>query len=81
VVRVVPELRDQVRFTHVTRWAAALPLTQVGAYRRIGEFNAAIDPRARVQFAADFMSAAGQNTAVAVGERAAARIALQTNTG
>jgi oxygen-dependent protoporphyrinogen oxidase len=81
VVRVFPELRDQVLFTHVTRWAAALPLTQVGAYRRIGEFNAAIDPRARVQFAADFMSAAGQNTAVAVGERAAARIALQTNAG
>lgn len=81
VVRVFPELRGQVLFTHVTRWASALPLTQVGAYRRIGDFNAAVDPRGRVQFAADFMSAAGQNTAVAVGERAAGRLALQWKAG
>lgn len=75
VVRIFPELRDQVLFTHVTHWAAALPLTSVGTYRRIGDLNAAIDPRSRVQFAADFLSAAGQNTAVAVANRAASRLA------
>ena len=79
VLRVFPELRGQVLFTHVTRWPAALPLTRVGAYRRIGELNAAIDPRARIQFAADFLSAAGQNTAVAVGERAAARLVAMSS--
>jgi protoporphyrinogen/coproporphyrinogen III oxidase len=71
VLRVFPELRGQVEFTHVTRWAAALPHTQIGAYRLIGDFNARIDPRSRIQFAADYMSAAGQNTAVEFGTRAA----------
>ncbi|MDB5971493.1 MAG: Flavin-containing monoamine oxidase AofH [Hydrocarboniphaga sp.] len=74
VIKVFPELGDQIEFTQVTRWAAALPLTGVGAYRRIGEFNAALDPKSRLQFAADYMSAAGQNTAVEMGARAAARI-------
>jgi oxygen-dependent protoporphyrinogen oxidase len=71
---VFGELRGNVEFTHVTRWACALPHTQIGAYKRIGEFNAALDPRSRIQFAADYMSAAGQNTAVEFGNRAAATL-------
>jgi protoporphyrinogen/coproporphyrinogen III oxidase len=71
VFRVFPELRGQVEFTHVTRWAAALPHTRIGAYKLIGELNARIDPQSRIQFAADYMSAAGQNTAVEFGTRAA----------
>jgi oxygen-dependent protoporphyrinogen oxidase len=43
----------------------------VGAYRKIGEFNAALDPSSPIQFAADYMSAAGQNTCVARGNRVA----------
>jgi len=74
VLRVFGELRGATEFTHVTRWEMALPHTQIGAYRRIGEFNAAIDPRDRIQFAADYMSAAGQNTAVEFGARAAAAL-------
>jgi oxygen-dependent protoporphyrinogen oxidase len=74
VVRVFPEMHDQVAFTHVTRWAAALPQTQIGSYKLIGEFNARVDPRDPIQFAADYMSAAGQNTAVAFGTRAAQNI-------
>ncbi|GAA5174361.1 protoporphyrinogen oxidase [Pseudonocardia eucalypti] len=73
--RVFPELfagaADPVELTHVTRWRHALPLTSVGAYRHIGEFNAALDPADRIQFAGDYMSAAGQNTAVEFGTRAA----------
>jgi predicted NAD/FAD-dependent oxidoreductase len=34
VLRVFPELRGKVEFTHVSRWARALPHTQIGAYRR-----------------------------------------------
>jgi oxygen-dependent protoporphyrinogen oxidase len=75
VLRIFPELDGQVLFTHVTRWAPALPLTAPGTYRLIGELNAAIDPASPVQFAADFLSAAGQNTAVAMGDRAARRVA------
>jgi oxygen-dependent protoporphyrinogen oxidase len=71
VFDVFPELRGTVDFTHVTRWRRALPFTRIGAYRDIGRLNAALDPTSPVQYAADFMSAAGQNTAVEFGNRAA----------
>jgi oxygen-dependent protoporphyrinogen oxidase len=63
-----------VEFSHVTRWDRALPLTGVGAYRLIGEFNAAVDPADRIQFAGDYLSAAGQHTAIKFGGMAAARL-------
>jgi oxygen-dependent protoporphyrinogen oxidase len=71
VLRAFPELRGTVDFTHVTRWRRALPFTRIGAYKDIGRFNAALDRRSPVQYASDFMSAAGQNTAVEFGSRAA----------
>ena len=74
VFDVFPELRGAVAFTHVTRWRRALPFTRIGAYRDIGRFNAALDPTSPVQYAADFMSAAGQNTAVEFGDRAARKL-------
>jgi protoporphyrinogen oxidase len=74
LLRLWPELRGSVDFTHVHRWAAALPHTRVGTFQRIAEFNAALDPTARVQFAADYMSETGQNTAIIVGDRAAANL-------
>ena len=66
-----PQLRGTVDYTHVTRWRRALPFTRIGAYREIGRLNAALDPHSPIQYAADFMSAAGQNTAVEFGTRAA----------
>ena len=74
VFEVFPELRDEVDYTHVTRWRHALPFTRIGAYKEIGRLNAAIDPRSPIQYAADFMSAAGQNTAVEFGNRAARNV-------
>jgi oxygen-dependent protoporphyrinogen oxidase len=74
VFRVFPELRGTVDFVEVTRWARALPKTSIGSYQQIGAFNAGLDPSSRLQFAADFMSAAGQNTAVEFGTRAAAAV-------
>jgi protoporphyrinogen/coproporphyrinogen III oxidase len=71
VFEVFPELRNTVEFTHVTRWRRALPFTRIGAYQDIGRLNASLDPASPVQYAADFMSAAGQNTAVEFGNRAA----------
>jgi protoporphyrinogen/coproporphyrinogen III oxidase len=71
VFKVFPELRGAVEFTHVTRWRRALPFTRIGAYQDIGRLNATLDPTSPVQYAADFMSAAGQNTAVEFGNRAA----------
>jgi protoporphyrinogen/coproporphyrinogen III oxidase len=71
VFRVFPELKDAVEFTHVTRWPLALPLTNVGAYRKIGDFNAGVDAASRIQFAGDYMGEAGQNTVVQLGNAAA----------
>jgi protoporphyrinogen/coproporphyrinogen III oxidase len=80
ILRFYPELDGTVDFTHVTRWSQALPLTTVGAYRAIGSFNSVLDPAATIQFAADYMSAAGQNTAVALGNRAAANLERRRGT-
>jgi oxygen-dependent protoporphyrinogen oxidase len=77
---VFPELRGAVEFTHVTRWRRALPFTRIGAYQDIGRLNAALDPHSPVQYAADFMSAAGQNTAVEFGNRAARNLIDSTAT-
>ncbi|BBX00057.1 hypothetical protein BST36_23505 [Mycolicibacterium moriokaense] len=77
VFEVFPELRGTVDFTHVTRWRQALPLTRIGAYQEIGRLDAALDRRSLVQYAADFMSAAGQNTAVEFGGRAASNLIAQ----
>jgi oxygen-dependent protoporphyrinogen oxidase len=74
IQKVFPELRTHVQFTHVTRWQQALPFTTVGAYRRISEFNASLDKRSPIQFAGDYMSAAGQNSAIVQGTQAAGRL-------
>ncbi len=74
VFDVFPELRNTIEFTHVTRWRRALPFTRIGAYQDIGRLNAGLDPASPVQYAADFMSAAGQNTAVEFGNRAARNV-------
>jgi protoporphyrinogen/coproporphyrinogen III oxidase len=71
LLRVFPELAGTVDFAHVRRWDLALVHTKIGAFKKIGEFNAALDPAAPVQFAADYMSEAGQNTAITFGTRAA----------
>jgi protoporphyrinogen/coproporphyrinogen III oxidase len=74
VLRLFPELRDTVDFTYVRRWPVALPQTRVGVYQRIAEFTSGIDPNSRIQFAGDYLSQTGQNTAVAWGNRAAANL-------
>lgn len=74
VLRLFPELRGTVDFTYVRRWPVALPQTSVGVYQRIAEFTSNIDPTSRIQFAGDYLSQTGQNTAVAWGNRAAANL-------
>jgi oxygen-dependent protoporphyrinogen oxidase len=74
VLRLFPELQGSVDFTYVRRWPVALPQTRVGVYQRIAEFTSNIDPTSRIQFAGDYLSQTGQNTAVAWGNRAAANL-------
>jgi oxygen-dependent protoporphyrinogen oxidase len=74
LTRYFPELDGTVDFTHVRRWALALPHTKTGTFAKISAFNAALDPADPIQFVGDYMSEAGQNSAMAVGNRAAANI-------
>jgi oxygen-dependent protoporphyrinogen oxidase len=74
VFKLFPELRGTVDFTYVRRWPLALPHTRPGVYRAIGDFTAGLDRGARTQFAGDYLSQCGQNTAVAWGNRAAANL-------
>lgn len=53
-----------VDLTYVRRRPLALPHTKPGVYRAIAEFTEGLDPDARIQFAGDWLSQTGQNTAV-----------------
>lgn len=72
--RLFPEIEGSVEMTHVARWRQALPLTRPGAYQAFRAFADRVDSRSRIQFAGDYLSAAGQNTAVVFGERAASNL-------
>ena len=74
VLQFFPELKDSVEMTHVTRWTRALPKTSPGAYRKIAKLGASLDRSSPIQYAGDYLSGAGQNTAVEMGRRAAANI-------
>lgn len=74
VFRIFPALRGCVDFSYVRRWRLALPHTRDGVYQAIGEFASGLDPGSRIQFAGDYLSQTGQNTAVAWGNRAAANL-------
>jgi protoporphyrinogen oxidase len=74
VKRVLPELSGTDDMSFVRRWPMCLPVTKPGVYRAIGEFSAGIDPADPIQFAGDWLSQTGQNTAVAWGQRAAANL-------
>lgn len=74
VRRVFPELRDKVDFTHVHRWARALPLHDVGSFKRVSEFTAGLGASPRVRFTGDYRAIDGQNSAVELGAREAERL-------
>ena len=74
VIAFFPELQGQVEMTHVARWRQALPFTVPGTYKLIRQINESIDPQSMIQYAGDYLSAAGQNTAIITGQRAARRI-------
>ena len=79
VFRLFGALHGTVDFTYVRRWPLALPHTRPGVYRAIGEFVAGLDPCSPIQFAGDYLSQTGQNTAVAWGNRAAHNILANVN--
>jgi oxygen-dependent protoporphyrinogen oxidase len=74
VFKLFPELRGTVDYTDVARLPISLPNLELGAFKRLAAFHAKLDAASRVQFAADFMSEPGQNTAIALAGRAAANL-------
>jgi oxygen-dependent protoporphyrinogen oxidase len=70
-----------VELTYVRRWPLALPHTKPGVYRAIAEFTEGLDAGAPIQFAGDWLSQTGQNTAVAWGERAARNLVARAGGG
>jgi oxygen-dependent protoporphyrinogen oxidase len=72
--RLYPMLRGAVDMSHVKRWDKALPLMKIGGYGEVARLNQRLDPAAPVQFAGDYLSGAGQNTAVDFGVKAAKNI-------
>ena len=74
LTKLFPEIAGTVDFTHVRRWPLALPHTKTGTFAKISAFNAGLDPADPIQFVGDWLSEAGQNSAMAVGNRAAANI-------
>ena len=71
IERLFPAIRGKIDMTHVQRWNTALPLMKVGGYREVARLNQQMNAAARVQFAGDYLSGAGQNTAVDFGVKAA----------
>mgnify|MGYP003575723694 CR=1 FL=1 len=69
--RLYPMLRGKVDMTHVKRWEKALPLMKIGGYQEVARLHQRLDPAARIQLAGDYLSGAGQNTAVDYGVKAA----------
>lgn len=72
--RLYPMLRGNVDMTHVRRWEKALPLLKVGGYGEIAHLHERLDPASRIQLAGDYLSGAGQNTAVDYGVKAACNL-------
>ena len=71
VERYLPELAGQLEMSQVTRWPLGLTNPDVGIFKAMQEVNNKLNPADRIQFAGDYRSAAGQNSAVAWGNNVA----------
>jgi oxygen-dependent protoporphyrinogen oxidase len=69
----VGDLRADVETYVVQRWPYAIIKSEVGLYRRMREYEAALDPSDRVQIGGDFLSL-GMEAAVSSGTVAAERL-------
>ena len=75
VEKVLPELSGALEMTHITRWGSeGLTLPAVGSFKLMQAVNAKLDAASRVQYAGDYFSTAGQNSAIVYGKRAAGNL-------
>lgn len=71
LVRLFPELHGQRDMAHVTRWPLAVPDPATGIYAKVAAMKQRIDPRDCIQYAGDYFTCTGQNSAIYWGRRAA----------
>ena len=71
VEKILPELAGHLEMSHVTRWPLGLTNPSPGSFKAIHAVNQKLNPADRVQYAGDYRSTAGQNSAVACGNNVA----------
>ena len=71
VEKILPELAGHLEMSHVTRWPLGLTNPSPGSFKAIYAVNQKLNPADRVQYAGDYRSTAGQNSAVACGNNVA----------
>lgn len=71
LVQLFPGLREQRDMAHITRWPLAVPDPATGIYAKVAAMKQRIDPRDRIQYAGDYFTCTGQNSAIYWGRRAA----------
>jgi oxygen-dependent protoporphyrinogen oxidase len=80
VQEMFPELRGALDMTHVTRWPLAIPNPAPGIYKQVHAMKSRIDPNDRIQYAGDYFTCVGQNSAIYYGRLAAENLIRQFRT-
>ena len=70
----LPELSGHLEMTHVTRWPVGLTNPHLGIFKAMQVVNNKLNPADRIQYAGDYRSTAGQNSAVACGNNVAVNL-------
>lgn len=72
--KLFPELAGECDLARVSRWPFAIPFAATGVHREIHLLKAKLAPTDRIQFAGDYFTCTGQNSAIHYGRRAAGRL-------
>lgn len=71
VQRLFPELNGHLQMSRVSRWPLAIPFPRPGVYAEVHKLCQQLDPQDRVQYAGDYFTCTGQNSAIYYGRKAA----------
>jgi protoporphyrinogen/coproporphyrinogen III oxidase len=69
--QLFPELKGQCDLSRVSRWPLEIPFPEPGVYREIHKLKQQLLPSDRIQYAADYFTCTGQNSAIHYGQQAA----------
>lgn len=71
IEQLFPSLREGAVVAHVTRWPLAIPNPSPGIYRAVHAMKTRLNPAASIQYAGDYFTCVGQNSAIHYGRLAA----------